>query len=204
MRGNGKSSLEHPKRNNRYRRRPRFNDEKHGQQDKAHDKRPNNPRTPPRQLIAPQTQAHQLHRDAEDEEQRAGEVDALPHGAEATPEGDAARLVLYGEDADDESDDVERDLQEEAPAPADLVGDGAARGCAEDGAEAPDAVLHGLVHASPAKGDHVRVDDCCCPSVSVSLSRARWHRDGKKRKKAYPSSGDLLHQAQTAPSYNST
>lgn len=159
LRGNRHCSLQHPQRYDWHGRRVSLDTNEDGKQHNANRQRSDNPGTAPGQLIPTKAQPKQLRRDSSDEQQGAREIDSLPQSAKSTFGSDPLVLVLEHEIPGDEGKDREGHLQEEAPAPADVVGNGAAKGGSADGSEANDAVLHGLIHAALAKGNHVRVDN---------------------------------------------
>ncbi|EPE06732.1 n -glutamine methyltransferase mtq2 [Ophiostoma piceae UAMH 11346] len=152
---------------------------KEGKQDNAAAQAQPDPWTAPGQLVAAEAQADQLHRDAGHQQKGAGHIDARPPRRAGVEDVRCALFLLCAicvlcvlcvdcmpasEAAEDatahnERCDTHGHLNRKAPAPADRVGHGAAKGRAADGTKAKDAVLHGLVHAAPPEGDEVRVDN---------------------------------------------
>lgn len=135
--------------------------QENAKQHKTHDHKSNHPRTTPRQLVAAKTQSHQLQRNGRDEQNGAAKVDSLPDQIESTVErrGDAW-WIGENSGAEHKREHGAGYLGDEAPAPTDCVGNAATEGSAGDCAKPHDAVLHGLVHSTLAKGNEVRVDDC--------------------------------------------
>jgi hypothetical protein len=109
----------------------------------------------PWQLVAAQAQADQPQGNGGDEQERSQHVDLSLDDAEARADIEPTSLVAEDQGPQYKRERRDGDLEEEAPAPADAVGDGAAEARPADGAEAEHAILHGLVHAPLAEGDHV-------------------------------------------------
>jgi hypothetical protein len=140
----------------------RFHDQEEPEKCKTPNKGANHPRAAPWKFIPAKTQTNKLQRNGDHQQKCTSEVHPGPCVSETPAQMEASFGVPDDQRTNKERKDGDRNLEEEAPPPADAVCDGSAKGGATDGAKTKHAVLQRLVHAPFPEGNHVRVYDCGC------------------------------------------
>ncbi|KAM3437469.1 hypothetical protein MY4824_003828 [Beauveria thailandica] len=111
--------------------------------------------------LPPRLSPSNCRRDGRDEQDCAAKVYALPDQIQSVIyRGDDAWRIGEHFCAKYKGNHGTRHLRDEAPSPADGVGNAATKRSTANRTKAHDAVLHRLIHAAFPKGNEVRVDDC--------------------------------------------